>query len=505
MLDTEQIEKKHEEHLKHHARNFEYEVTKFCDVAKNTGIAFRGHDEKNRGNIIELIKHTTSYDEEVANVVLENAPSNTKYTSPEVEKEILHVFAEKVQKKIVEDICDSKYCIIVDEASDESKKEQMAIVLRYVDKKDTSSSTLYSSICATLTSYKLAIENLREQGYDGASNMRGEWKGLQALFLKDYPCAYYIHCASCKRQDELQAAQAAKIAELLESGEIESGKGANQIGTLKCAGETYWSSHYNSISSLLRMYNPTCTVLENIKKQALIIKQKILGITDILCQALQQKSQNIISAITMVSHTKKLIETLRDNEWGSFLNDIIELCKQHDIEIPEFKDPYFEGRSNRKGGHITIEHHCHFDIFNETIDFQLQEIDTKFNERVKIDVLKFQLKHFEADVKDHPFLGNLSSIVEVCQGLVETGKSSHYYLIDRLIRLVLTLPVSTATTERAFSAMKIVKNRLRNKMDDDFITDNLILYIEKDVPKIFSIDSILDDFNDVRECRVQLK
>ncbi|KAL7602827.1 uncharacterized protein LOC111910672 [Lactuca sativa] len=363
--------------------------------------------------------------------------------------------------------------------------------------------------------------------YDGASNMHGEWKGLQALFLNDYPCAYYIHCmahrlqlvlvattrevssvheffqnlsfivnaigASCKRQDELQATQAAGIAELLEFGEINTGKGANQIGTLKRVGDTRWTSHFTSTSSLLQMYNPTCTVLENIKKVGSNYKTKgdasialkrmtsfefvfilhmmkqILGITNTLCQALQQKSQDNISAITMVSHTKKLIETFRDNEWATFLDDVIEFCKKHDIDIPEFKDPYFEGRSNRKGSYRKL--------------IQEQEIDVR----------KFQLKHFEAYVKDHPLLGKLSSIVEVCQYLVEIGKASHYYLVDRLIRLVLTLPVSTATTERAFFAMKIVKNRLRNKMDDDFIADSLVLYIEKDIAKIFSLDPILND------------
>jgi hypothetical protein len=31
------------------------------------------------------------------------------------------------------------------------------------------------------------------QGYDGASNMRGEWNGLQALFINDCPYAYYLH------------------------------------------------------------------------------------------------------------------------------------------------------------------------------------------------------------------------------------------------------------------------------------------------------------------------
>ena len=69
-----------------------------------------------------------------------------------------------------------------------------------------------------------------------------------------------------------------------------------------------------------------------------------------------------------------------------------------------------------------------------------------FSEQEKI-CLRFQLKHFKLDVLNHHKLKNLSSIAELCQGLIETGKSETYYLIDRLIRLVLTLPVSTATTE----------------------------------------------------------
>jgi len=44
-----------------------------------------------------------------------------------------------------------------------------------------------------------------------------------------------------------------------------------------------------------------------------------------------------------------------------------------------------------------------------------------------------------------------------------------YHLIDRLIRLVLTLPMSTATTERAFAAIKVVKTRLRNKWMMSFL------------------------------------
>ena len=48
-----------------------------------------------------------------------------------------------------------------------------------------------------------------------------------------------------------------------------------------------------------------------------------------------------------------------------------------------------------------------------------------------------------------------------------------YPLVDRLIRFILTLPVSTATTERAFSAMKIVKISLHNRIENDFLTSYL--------------------------------
>ena len=63
-----------------------------------------------------------------------------------------------------------------------------------------------------------------------------------------------------------------------------------------------------------------------------------------------------------------------------------------------------------------------------------------------------------------------------------------------MITLVLALPVSIAITKRAFSAMNIIKNRLRNKIEDDFLMDSMILYIEKEIVAKFGTESIIDDF-----------
>lgn len=120
------------------------------------------------------------------------------------------------------------------------------------------------------------------------------------------------------------------------------------------------------------------------------------------------------------------------------------------------------------------------------------------------DALRLELEIFEVDKQFNVNLQNMSTIYELCQKFIETGKSEVYYLIDRLLRLVLTLPVSTTTTERAFPAMKIVKTRLRNKMTDQYLADCLAVYIERQIAKSFSKDSILEHLHATGNRRVQI-
>jgi hypothetical protein len=381
------------------------------------GCPFRGHDESpgslNRGNFLEMLKLLASYNKEVNEVVLENAPKNAKYTSPDVQKEILNILARKVQKAIREEIGNSKFCIMVDEARDESKKEQMAIVLRFVNKEglikecfldlihvsDTTALTLKESICAVLSANGLSIQDIRGQGYDGASNMRGEWNGLKALILNDCPYAYYIHCmahqlelalvaasrevhevhnffqhanfiinvvsASPKRNDELLANQVEEIAREIELGELDTGRGANQISSLQRPGDTRWSSHYRSLLSLKKMFGATISVLHSIANDRsvskysrgdasgalriivtfdfvfiLLLMENIMKITDVLCQTLQKKNIDILNAVDSVSTTKVLLGELRNNGWEPLLEEVKLFCGKHEIDIPDLSKKY---------------------------------------------------------------------------------------------------------------------------------------------------------------------
>ena len=117
--------------------------------------------------------------------------------------------------------------------------------------------------------------------------------------------------------------------------------------------------------------------------------------------------------------------------------------------------------------------------------------------------LKKELDIYKYEVVQHSGFKNLKNISKLCQWMVRTRKLEYYPLIYRVVRLVLTLPVFPATTERAFSTMNVIKTDLRNKMEDEFLLDAMILFIERDIAMTISMDSIIDNFEDLKRWRVR--
>ncbi|XP_023737569.1 uncharacterized protein LOC111885552 [Lactuca sativa] len=189
----------------------------------------------------------------------------------------------------------------------------MTIVLRYVDNlgfvkeifigvvhvKDTSSLTLKNALKEVLTSNKLSFSQIRGQDYDGASNMREKFNGLKVLILQENDTIFYVHCfahqlqlvvvavakkhdnvsdffeqislvvnvvcALCKRKDLLQEQARQRVQKGLCSGELETGRGLNQETTLVRAGDTRWGSHFNTLTSLMKLFADILVVLEFVK------------------------------------------------------------------------------------------------------------------------------------------------------------------------------------------------------------------------------------------------
>ena len=82
--------------------------------------------------------------------------------------------------------------------------------------------------------------------------------------------------------------------------------------------------------------------------------------------------------------------------------------------------------------------------------------------------------------------------------MVEMKKNVSYLLVYSLVTLVLILLVATATVEKAFLAINIIKNRLRNQIGDQWMNDCLVTYIEKDIFKIIKREEIMQWFQDMK-------
>lgn len=80
--------------------------------------------------------------------------------------------------------------------------------------------------------------------------------------------------------------------------------------------------------------------------------------------------------------------------------------------------------------------------------------------------------------KEFERLNGISDFVEM---LVMTKKSKVYLLLYKLLTLTLILSVATAIVKRVLSIMSIIKDRLHNRMGDQWMNNCKIVYVEKDV------------------------
>ncbi|XP_057786232.1 uncharacterized protein LOC131003703 [Salvia miltiorrhiza] len=536
------------------------------------GLPFRGHDESttslNRGNFLELLQWYSDHNDVVSKVLGSNAPGNNQMNSPQIQKYLARACALEVTLAIINDIGDKVFTMLVDEARDVSLKEQMGVVLRYANDKgcvveryigivhvvDTCSHSLEDALSALFVKHGLSLSKLRGQGYDGASNMRGEFNGLKALILEENPYAMYIHCfshqlqlivvdvaksimavndffsyvsmivnttgASCKRKDQLRMLEHERLVKELNDEVRMTGRGLNQETSLARPGDTRWGSHYFTLLRLCAMWPSVEKVLENIRDDTtssevrstargllgkmntyefvfvMHLMKYLLGMTNELSFALQRKDQNIVQAMSLIDTVKAQLHDFRNTGWEIVCDKVNSFCKVNAISLIDMEDTITQPGYKRQS--ITNDHYYRVEIFTEVVDLIIQEMNNRFSEASTdllrcmacLDPINFfsqfdinqlmhfttwypedfsigdclclqqQLRNFIAFVRHHPRFSTITDLGSFAQEMVQSGNHLIFQLVYRMIELTLVLPVATASVERAFSAMKIVKSDL---------------------------------------------
>ncbi|XP_058725535.1 uncharacterized protein LOC131596814 [Vicia villosa] len=390
-------------------------------------MAFRGHDESstslNKGNFREMVDWVKSQNEQVRDA-FDRGGKNCTMTCGDIQKELATCCAHEVTKVIMEELGDRQFSVLIDESRDISIKEQMAVMLRFLNDKgsvverfivlhhvkDTTSESLKSALYGIPDKYTLSISRIRGQGYDGASNMRGEFMYITLIVNTTN--------ASCKRRDALIEAQHQDILNKLESCEISRGRGLHQSSSLTRPGDTRWGSHHTTLLRLDQMWSSVLKVLSMVDEDG------------------RGPSQAAVDVV------KARLSTMRESGWNNFFTDVQGFCVAKSIPVSNMDDEIpVRGRSRVEGRTITNLHHYRAEIFYVAIDKICVEMDHRFSEG--------------------------SNMILDCFSCLDPKNSFSKFDVYKLARLASTLilPVSTASVERAFSTMKITKSKLRNKIN----------------------------------------
>ena len=270
---------------------------------------------------------------------------------------------------------------------------------------------------------------------------------------------------------------------------------------------------------------------------------KVLGLTNDLSQALQQKDQNIVSAMNMIVSVKSLLQQLRDDGWEALLVAATSFCIKREIPVPSMDENIpARGYPRSSCKMVSCFHHYKVEIFNEVLDRNIAEMNNRFSEtstRLLICIasldprdsfsrfnhenllelasiysiefdpeeqyhLDGQLKIYTDMMKRSDVFCSCGSLANLALKLVETKEHLHFSLVYRLITLALTLPVATTSVERVFSAMNIIKTDLRNKISDDWLNDLMICYVERDIFAGIDDKKIIEHFHSLRDRRGHL-
>ncbi|XP_057802667.1 uncharacterized protein LOC131017936 [Salvia miltiorrhiza] len=402
--------------------------------------------------------------------------------------------------------------------------------IEFISVDDTSGLALFNEIQAALESLGLDIDNVRGQGYDNGSNMKGKHQVVQRL--------YTLFASSTKRWKFLQ-------------------DHLNQF-TLKSLSTTRWESHINSVTAIITQPNEIREALFELARVSddaktrseaeslatnelenfefllgMTIWHNILNKTNLISKKLQSKDMQIDVAIVILKGLISYFEKYREDGFQSALTLAKELASKMEID-PIFPPKRMIRRKKQFDEscqeEITLSDEEFFRInyFLVIVDIAILSLKTRFEQlTIFEDIFGFlfphkmlslwdsdklhkccvklqdALKHndkFDIDAED---LYSELQVLQMClpsetkslDEVLEFVKVSDCFPnVSIAYRILLTIPVTVASAERSFSKLKLIKSYLRSTMSQERLNGLAVLCIEHEVLEKLDLEEIIDDF-----------
>ncbi|XP_060846275.1 uncharacterized protein LOC132925937 [Rhopalosiphum padi] len=377
----------------------------------------------------------------------------------------------------------------MDTTPDISRQEPLSIVIRivnmefeneicdpqineffmdFINIESTTGFSLANVLIEQLQHYDIDLQNCRGQAYNNGRNMIGQYKGVQSRILNQNPRAFFTPCAAHNLNLLIKDAANSSTIALLFFGTIERiysifssstqrwdilKKHCNML-TVKKWAETRWDSNTVIWYDILLKTNIVSKSLQGIKTDISLSENVLKGLMDFIEEYRENGFEKAKLEANILAKSAEVPQIY--NEKFGFLFRIGKLKEMEDDELIK----------NCKDLHIYL------------MDGEVKDIDG--NE------LYHELPIFKSLVEISTTALQSLSILKKLNGSFPN--------ITVALRIMLTIPITSASAERSFSKLKLIKNYLRSTMSQIRLTGLSTISIEKDIAKTINYDTLINDF-----------
>lgn len=557
------------------------------------------------GNFQALLEFRVDSGDQTLQQHLDTAPRNATYISKTIQNEMIETVGAHILNDLSQEIRNSKYfSVMADEAADISNKENVSVVIRFLDTTKTireefigyyiceeglTGEAIKDIITAAVANLGLTMEDCRGQCYDGAGNMAGRLNGASSLISAEHEKAIYVHCMnhrlnlciadtcqlpivrnmmdivrkisnffnnSPKRQQHLIA----KIRELLPR--------ANHTVLIDVC-RTRWIERIDGMDRIVELLYPVTATLEDISLNrnspgdstwnptsrhdaqslinainfsvivSLVIVRHILGLTRPLTVKLQQKAMDLLKAKDELALLKSVLEDMStdiDNRHHNLYQEAVTIARQVAVqpEMPRIAQRQMH-RNNAPAA--TPEGYFKINLTRVFLDHVLQQLNTRFQDDVfvcykgisiipsvllatdpawKANVLEF-CNHYRQDIPNYAGLqaelllwerlwkgrDNRGDIIpDSLEATLKDIDKDAYVNIYSMLKVLITIPISSASCERSISSLRNLKNYLRNTMTQDRLNGLALMHAHRDMD--FDLERIIDLFAELHPRRMRM-
>ena len=262
----------------------------------------------------------------------------------------------------------------------------------------------------------------------------------------------------------------------------------------------------------------------------------ILSTVNKVSEQLQDPRLDLAKACQLISTLQQELECRRDVDMINYNEEVESLCRKCGLNYeekerrsqrpPDALSDYFVTDAIGKSARAISEKPLHGDTFIQILDCMLSELDRRFSGDAKVIMQGVSaLSPTSERFLDHSALKEIALRYGICHdGLIHeiplvkrlvsndcttvleflTQLCPYRQAIDCLYNLLLisvTLPVTTASCERSFSKMKLVKTYLRNSMCHECLSHLALLSIESTRAESIDLEQFVNELDSRRDNR----